>query len=250
MAFVAVDGNHRSESEFSVNVLGPFGIRHGCETMNIRDGLNKLIAFVALNEPKRSTIIGSFWPDVPETKACARLRTALWQIKRGCDGLIHVKSGRLVIGERVSVDCRLIRSRALETFANPHSVPLQDLVFGHRELGELLTGWNDEWITLEREYWRQLELHWLEAAASELFARGHIALALQAATSAVLLEPFRESANLLTIQIHSGEGNYLEAAKCGERYVGLIRDHFSAKPSPAFFAGLKLALGEGTPRAI
>ena len=79
--------------------------------------------------------------------------------------------------------------------------------------GELLPGWYDDWLLLERERVRQLRLHALEAVAGVLADEGAYALAVEAALAAVRADPLRESAHRVLIAVHLREGNRSEAVR-------------------------------------
>ncbi len=81
---------------------------------------------------------------------------------------------------------------------------------------ELLPGWYDEWVLLERERLRQLRLPALEDLGALLLDRGRMGEAIDLAMAAVRAEPLRESAQRLLIRLHLAEGNRVEAQRqCG-----------------------------------
>lgn len=58
-----------------------------------------------------------------------------------------------------------------------------------------MSGWDEEWVLLERERLQQLRLHVFNAPAETLVRVGKPALALEAAWESVRTEPLRESAH-------------------------------------------------------
>lgn len=86
--------------------------------------------------------------------------------------------------------------------------------------GELLPGWYDDWVLLERERLRQLRLHALEMLADKLACAGRYGEAVQAACAAVRTEPLRKSAHRAVVRVHLAEGNTVEAM----RTYGAFRD--------------------------
>lgn len=96
---------------------------------------------------------------------------------------------------------------------------------------ELLPGWYDEWVLVEQERSRQLQLHVLEAASEELLFRHKPGPALDAALAAVQAEPLRESAHRLVIRIHLFEGNISEVIRHYTRYLRLLRDELGVTPT-------------------
>jgi len=100
-----------------------------------------------------------------------------------------------------------------------------------RLLGDLLPGWYDDWVLLERERLRQLRLHSLEALAVRLAAAGRLAEALQAAYGAVRAEPLRESAHRTVVRVHLSEGNVVEALRAHDAFRDLIQEELGIVPT-------------------
>jgi DNA-binding SARP family transcriptional activator len=98
--------------------------------------------------------------------------------------------------------------------------------------GELLPGWYEDWVLLERERLRQLRMHALEALAEKYVAAGRYGEAVQAAYAAVRAEPLRESAHRTVVRIHLAEGNVAEAVRAYESFQALLADEIGAAPSP------------------
>jgi DNA-binding SARP family transcriptional activator len=97
---------------------------------------------------------------------------------------------------------------------------------------ELLAGWYEDWAVVERERVRQMCLHALESIALQLLSVRRFAHALEAALAAVALEPFRESAHRVVIQVHLSEGNHGEALRHYGYFSNLIEAELGLKPSP------------------
>lgn len=95
----------------------------------------------------------------------------------------------------------------------------------------LLPGWYDDWVIFERERIRQRLLHALEALSRRLIEVGRCAEALDAAISAVGVDPLRESANRILIEAHLAEGNVVEACRTYKRYRDTVRCELGVEPS-------------------
>jgi DNA-binding SARP family transcriptional activator len=98
-------------------------------------------------------------------------------------------------------------------------------------IGELLPGWYDDWVLFERERVRQLHLHILEAVAEALSASGRFGVALEAGLRAVQVDPLRESAHRLVMEIHLAEGNIWEALRRYEECSRLLWKELRVAPS-------------------
>jgi DNA-binding SARP family transcriptional activator len=94
-----------------------------------------------------------------------------------------------------------------------------------------LPDWSDDWIMLERERWDQLRLHALEALAQRLITAERYLPALEAALTAVAIEPVRESAHRTVIEVHIAEGNSACAIKHYQRYRGILQRELGVSPS-------------------
>ncbi|MFE5770353.1 BTAD domain-containing putative transcriptional regulator [Streptomyces sp. NPDC056485] len=100
--------------------------------------------------------------------------------------------------------------------------------------GELLAGWDDDWVVLERERLRQLRLHALDALAHGLVREGRHALALETALTSVRTEPLRESAHRAVVAAHLAEGNMQEAVRHYVAFWRLLDEELGVAPSALF----------------
>jgi DNA-binding SARP family transcriptional activator len=97
--------------------------------------------------------------------------------------------------------------------------------------GDLLPGWYEDWVVIERERLRQVRLHALETLAHR-FTSAHIFdKATEAAIAAVKGEPLRESANTTLIEVFLAEGNIADAMRHYRRYRRLLLSELGVAPS-------------------
>jgi DNA-binding SARP family transcriptional activator len=193
--------------------------------------VQRLIAHLSLcGRPARTAIAGKLWPDVTEEHAHGSLRSSLWRVHKVAPGLITVSGGTLSIADDVVVDVHELTEwarRALDPCAGTDSLTAGDLGLA----GELLPGWYDEWVLLERERLRQLRMHALEALAKKFAAVGRYGEAVQAAYAAVRAEPLRESAHRTVVRVHLAEGNVAEAVRAYESFRAMLADEIGAAPT-------------------
>ena len=194
-------------------------------------GVQRLIAHLSLRgRPAREAIAGQLWPDVPEDHAHGSLRSALWRLKRVAPGMVEVSAGSLVLAEGVGVDVRELEtwaSRVLDPRVRGDDVAVP----GEALLGELLPGWYEDWVLLERERLRQLRMHALEALADKLVVAGRFGEALEAAHAAVQEEPLRESAHRAVVRVHLAEGNVAEALQAYRTFRDLLARELGVAPT-------------------
>jgi DNA-binding SARP family transcriptional activator len=203
----------------------------GAEVGELPRGVQRLVAHLCLSDrPARTVIAGHLWPDVPEEHAHGSLRSALWRLHKAVPGLIEVSGSAICLAPGVHVDIRELREwarRALDPRLGVEEVAGQDVELH----GDLLPGWYDDWVLLERERLRQLLMHSLEAMAVKLMVAGRHGEALQAAYSAMRAEPLRESAHRTVIRVHLAEGNLAEAYRAYDLFRELLHDELGVHPT-------------------
>jgi DNA-binding SARP family transcriptional activator len=192
-------------------------------------GVQRLVALLGVSRrPPRTAVAGLLWPDVPEVHAQGSLRSALWRLHKIAPGLIQTCRDTLSLADGVQVDVRELTCWAHQVLDPTARV---DDLAAARLQGELLPGWYDDWVLLERERLRQLRMHALEALTDRLTAVGRYAEAVQAAYVALQAEPLRESAHRTLIRVHLAEGNLIEAMHAYESFRTLLADELGVAPS-------------------
>ena len=194
-------------------------------------GVQRLVAHLCLSHgPTRTATAGHLWPDVPEDHAHASLRSALWRLNKAAPGLIEASGGALRLAADVRVDVRDLTDWARRAIALPTGC--DDVVVPDAALlGDLLPGWYDDWVLLERERLRQLRMQALEAVAARLAVLDRHCDALEAAYAAVRAEPLRESAHRTVVRVHLAEGNAAEAIRAYELFRTMLADELGVTPT-------------------
>ncbi|WCI08898.1 bacterial transcriptional activator domain-containing protein [Arthrobacter sp. OVS8] len=98
--------------------------------------------------------------------------------------------------------------------------------------GDLLPEWDEDWLLIERERLRQVQLHALEALAVRLRNLGRYPEAIDAALRAKAIEPLRESVHAVLIDICLDEGNVAAAHEYLRRYSAILWTELGLRPSP------------------
>ncbi|MGR6964520.1 AfsR/SARP family transcriptional regulator [Geodermatophilus sp. URMC 61] len=212
-------------------------------------GIQRLVAQLCLaGRPARAAVAGRLWPDVPEDRAHGSLRSALWRLQKLAPGLVEVTGDALALADGVRVDVHELRAWARRV-QDPRS-ELADVEVPECGIrGELLPGWFDDWVLLERERLRHLRMHALELAAVRLSRAGRNGDALQAAYAAVHAEPLRESAHRTVVRVHLAEGNTAEALRAYERFRAVLADELGVRPSEQM-TRLLCAIGPSRPGVL
>lgn len=193
----------------------------------------RLVAFLAIeSQPRpRVYVAGKLWSEGSQERAFGNLRSALWRVRREVASLLLADSHSVSLSPEVRIDVREIDQMARHLAGDQGVDLVSDL--DHKDFSrELLAGWYDEWTVVERERVRQVCLHALESIAMRQLASRRFATALEAALAAVSLEPLRESAHRVVIQIHLSEGNTWEAIRHYEHFAAMIHRELGLRPSP------------------
>jgi DNA-binding SARP family transcriptional activator len=191
----------------------------------------------------RAQARGTLWPDLAEAAAAGRLRTALWRLSAWRQTLLEERGDtlRLAPGLQVDVDEMCRAAAALHDGAHLVAWP----TFG----ADLLPGWEDDWLVVERERLRQTRLHALETLAGRLVGCGRFAEALDAALCALRADPLRESAHRAVIDVHLAEHNLVEALRQYGLCARVLRSELGVAPSQSLRAHIA-QMGSGRDEAV
>ncbi|MEX0787483.1 MAG: AAA family ATPase [Anaerolineales bacterium] len=142
-----------------IRVLGQCQIRLDGKPVEIPSRPSQsLLAYLALHSgiaQRREKLAGMFWPEASDVRARNNLRYNLWQIRRaleaqGAEAADHVLADKisvtLVAGEGIWVDAAEF-SQPLPEDRNVDQLVQAASVYA----GELLPGFYDEWVLLERD---------------------------------------------------------------------------------------------------
>jgi len=212
---------------------GPYVSVDGCRR-EVPEGSKRLLAFIALRRQRveRRHAAGLLWPVGSDERAAGNLRSALWRLRGADVDLLVVDKVSLRLRDDVAVDVELVGGWAARLISGTMRPDELTIVPSWAEALELLPGWYDDWVLLERERLRQRVLHGLEALSRHLVTAGRFAEAVEAAMVAVAVEPLRESAQRALVTAHLAEGNRVEGRRCLEAYREILRRDLGAEPAP------------------
>jgi len=217
----------------TVNLLRSFELRRGQERVSLPPGAQRLIAFLALEREQltRVYVAGTLWIDYSQDAANANLRTALWRLRRLPYPLVETTATHVALSSDVVVDVNetIAVARSLDRGGDGCGAADSDRIV---LAGELLPDWYDDWVVIERERFRQIRLHALEALCDALIRRGLYGKAVEVGLIAVAGEPLRESAHRAVMRAHIAEGNPSEAMRQYELCRHVL-EPLGLEPSPA-----------------
>jgi len=187
-----------------LRLLDAFEVVCDGHTVRLPSIAQRLVAFVALHERpvERGYVAGMLWLDTPDQRAAGNLRTALWRVQARARGLLDASGHRLRLEPGVRVDLRVAEQSARREIGGTETSCEVGLF-----TGDLLPDWyDDDWLLLERERFRQLRLRALDALCARHLHAGRHGQALEAGLLSLAGEVLRESAHRALIRVHLAEG--------------------------------------------
>ena len=218
-----------------LEILG--GFRCSCTetTIFLPLAAQRLLSLLALREDgaHRARAAEHLWPDCPASRAAANLRSALWRCRRVAENTVVECAGpRLRLSPSVRLDFQDVH-RQIRDLERGSLIADRDPECLIADLSrELLPDSIDDWLVLERERWDQVRVHALEGLAERLLARNQYLCALKAALAAIAVEPIRETAHRIVIEVHLAEGNPASAFRYYQRYRAHLQREIGVPPSP------------------
>jgi WD40 repeat protein/DNA-binding SARP family transcriptional activator len=223
-----------------VRLLGRFDVRLHDQPVEIasRPG-QSLLAFLVLNAGtahRRERLAGLFWPDVPEPSARRNLRYALWRIRKALEA-VHPPEGTAqpaaqpyIIADDISIVFNAAADYWLDVSAlekksgqdcSPDDLIGAVSVYG----GDLLPGFYDEWIVLERERLQAVFEQKMRRLLECLVQGKSWEAVLECAERWIALGHTPEPAYRALMEAHAGRGDLSAVASTYRRcQEALLRD--------------------------
>jgi DNA-binding SARP family transcriptional activator len=216
-----------ARGEWNIHLMGGFHLTRGDRAVSLPLNLQRVVAFTALNEPSlpRSRVIAALWPEAEDGQGASNLRTSLWRLARAAPVLVAERSA-LAVAPGVEVDVRRLATLAERAFDGDET----SLVETCRYHAELLPGWHDDWLLIERERLRQLVVHLLDSAADACIEHDQCGRAVDLAHRAIQLEPLRESSHRTLIRGYLASGDRIAAVAHFRRLAGMLERELGLPP--------------------
>lgn len=217
-----------------LDLIRDFEVRCAGAAITIPPASQRLVSFLAF-QPKpvrRAYVSGTLWFASDEHHASASLRSALWRLHHL--NLISASNTHLWLNPCVDIDLHRVTGRTMEVLRR--TPPDDTVVATARDLidvgDDILVGWYDDWVIVERERFRQLRLYAMDRIGEQLIESGRWYDALQVGLASTSAEPLRESAHRLLVRVHLMQGNVAEAIRQYALYVALLHEEMGVEPSP------------------
>jgi DNA-binding SARP family transcriptional activator len=213
-------------SGWTVRLLGGFSVEGPQGVVHVPlPGQRVAVYLIVQGHPvHRHHVAAMVWPDAPGFQARVNLRSTLCRL--GSVAPIVTSSGSsLRIADGVCVDVEALQATALDVREGRLTEPMPwfDL--------ELLPGWTEEWVEVERERVRQLELHLLDHVVDTSLDAGRPGDAIDAALRAIRLDPLREPSHAALLRALLADGDRLAAINHFRRLAARLRQTYGLAPS-------------------
>jgi DNA-binding SARP family transcriptional activator len=212
-----------------VTLLETFGLTCDGSSVSLPMSEQRLVAFIALHPHAvmRPYVAGSLWPDTPDERAGANLRSVLWRLHRTGLRVIEAADQQLRLRADVRVDLHEAETLARSALDDDAGFDIDPWVLAR----DLLPDWYDDWVLVERECFRQFRLQALDALCDRLTRAGRLREALEAGLSSMAAEPLRESAHRALIRVHLADGNAGEAIRQYRLCRRLLHERLGIEPT-------------------
>jgi DNA-binding SARP family transcriptional activator len=213
-----------------VTVLDSFSVTAHGDPVPLSTDARRVVAYLAVHRrpQRRTTLVADLWPGVAASVLDECLADAGALVTADADGTVALDPA-----VAVDLDEAMALVRALATQpGHPETVPAD--VPGATALlsADVLPGWTEAWLVVERERFRQIRLNALEEFSAALTAAGRFADAVAVAREAVRTAPSREGVRRALIEAHLAQGEITEAVAQYDEYQELLRSSVGA---PAAF---------------
>ncbi len=231
-----------TRSRLEIRLLGGFSVTKDGVPLNIGSrAAQALLAYLALtagSRHRRERLTGLLWPDSDEASARQNLRNALWALRKA------VGEGYL-LADKISVGFDQHAGYFLDAAALSGSVDLEEAVASYG--GELLPGFYDEWVLLERERLRAEFDGQAELLVERLLADGRARDALGWAERWIAQGQAPEPAYRALMSVHHALGDQAGLASAYRRAVKALQEDLGLEPSPETQAHYERLLNEPAP---
>jgi non-specific serine/threonine protein kinase len=222
-----------------IRLLGQFNLRQEGLPVEIPSRpAQTLLAYLLLNlgtSHRREKLAGLLWPDASEANSRSYLRKALWTLRKsippreeGMDEYFLADDLSIAFSEDTDywLDTAVLDSEL------PASAPVEDMIavvsaYG----GDLLPGFYEEWVTLERERLRSTYSQKMSALLVKLVGECRWVQTVEWGERWIALGEAPEPAYRALMIAHANSGDMAKVAATYERCVEALREEVNVEPS-------------------
>ena len=218
-----------------VRLLGKFEVRQDGKTIAITSRpAQSLFAYLILSAAtahRREKLAGMLWPDSLEETARSNLRSALWKIRKAFPSSTSPKyllADDLTIAFNASAEYWLDAAELEKVNENVSADELMTTLSLYH--GELLPGFYDEWVVLEREHLSSVFEHHMARLMSSLENEDRWLDILEWGERWIKLGQKPEPAYRALMIAHAAKGDMSKVAATYERCINSLHE-FGIEPS-------------------
>ncbi|GIK43685.1 MAG: hypothetical protein BroJett011_75180 [Chloroflexota bacterium] len=222
-----------------IRLLGLFSVEIDGNPIEIPSRpAQSLLAYLVLNSgtaQRREKLAGMFWPDATEANARSNLRHALWRIRKvlGTNpqtGQDYLHADDLTITFETHDDCWIDTTILEQKSGESGSTDtLMEVLSMYR--GELLPGFYDEWVVLERERLQAIFERKMQTLLERLLEARRWPEVLEWGERWIAQGHTPEPAYRALMMAHSGLGDRSSMVAAYQRCVEALRQELSVEPS-------------------
>ncbi len=220
-----------------VKLLGQFSVQLNDQPIEIPSRpAQTLFAYLALHPGtafRREMLAGLVWPEANESNARSNLRHALWRIRKAVGeqvGQNYFPADDLTLTFNPDpgcwIDAVLLGGK---TNAGPTPRTLEEQVAAYQ--GDLLPGFYDDWITIERERLQSAFESKIEALIDRLSREKHWPDVIEWAGHWIKFGTAPEPAYRALMTAHSRSGHKAKVKEAYQRCVEALQREFGVEPS-------------------
>ncbi|MGB3716163.1 MAG: BTAD domain-containing putative transcriptional regulator, partial [Candidatus Promineifilaceae bacterium] len=222
-----------------ISLLGQFNLQADESPIELPSRpAQSLLAYLALNAgvtQRREKLAGLLWPDATETNARSYLRQALWKIRKSLDaGSLSWEEYLQISNISVTMDTHAdywLDAAKLQEPVEPENVEeLMRIVRLYK--GELLPGFYDEWVLVERDRLQSVYHQKMNMLIEELAERERWDELLQWGEDWIRLDNSPEPAHRALMEAYAGLGDQGMVSATYQRCVESLSRELGLDPSP------------------
>jgi DNA-binding SARP family transcriptional activator len=223
-----------------VKLLGQFSLmRDGCPLSLSSEPARLLLAYLLLHAGKpqsRETLAGLFWPESTEANARSNLRHAIWRLRQAIEPDPAPAPGDTILseGEFIFFNAATPYDLDVDRLANERAEQsLADLLTAVEVYeGELLPGYYEPWVILERERLAACFERRMEALLNRLTLAGQWEAVLVWSERWIAQGVAPESAYRAMMRAHAVRGDSAQVALTYRRCREALAGELGVEPSP------------------
>lgn len=219
-------------------LLGQFEVRvEGKRAVIPSRAAQSLLAFLLLTAGtlhRREKLAGMLWPEMSDENARHNFRHELWRVRKSITPPLptipeYIVSEDFTIGFNSNADFWLDAAQLQRTLDNPSTEErIRQVALYH---GELLPGFYDEWVALERERIAGVFEQRMQQLLGQLISEGQWHHVVEWGDRWIALGQKPEPAYRGLMRAYAAQGEVAKAALAYERCVEALRNDLGVEPS-------------------